>query len=49
MHPSFAKQPGKTGGHEKGDRITHHIEITALGDIDAEVKRRLTRAHALDA
>ena len=38
-----------TGGLEKGDRITHRIEVTGLGDIDAEVTRWLKRAHALDA
>jgi hypothetical protein len=38
-----------TGGFEKGDRITHRIEITALTDIDAEVMRWLKQAHAMDA
>lgn len=38
-----------TGGLKKGDRITHRIGITALGDIDAEVVRWLKQAHALDA
>ena len=38
-----------TGGFKKGDRITHRIEITALGDIDAEVTQWLKRAYAMDA
>jgi len=39
----------ETGGFKKGDRITHRIEITALGDIDADMTCWLKRAHALDA
>lgn len=38
-----------TGGLEKGDRITHRIEITAPKDIDDEVLRWLKKAYALDA
>jgi Domain of unknown function (DUF5655) len=38
-----------TGGYEKGDRITHRIEIASIEDIDAEVVRWLKRAHAMDA
>ncbi len=38
-----------TGGLAKGDRITHRIEITALADIDAEVKRWLRTAYDKDA
>jgi len=37
-----------TGGFEKKDRITHRFEITALGDIDAEVKRWLRTAYGRD-
>lgn len=47
------KKPSKrlldTGGLAKGDRITHRIEITALADIDAEVKEWLKIAYELDA
>ena len=38
-----------TGGAEKGDRITHRIEITRVEEIDAEVKRWLKTAYDLDA
>ena len=38
-----------TGGLEKGDRITHRIEIAAVGDIDEDIMRWLKRAYALDA
>jgi hypothetical protein len=38
-----------TGGLAKGDRITHRIEITALADIDDEVKRWLQAAYEMDA
>ena len=38
-----------TGGFEKGDRITHRIEITSKADIDGEVKRWLKKAYELDA
>jgi len=38
-----------TGGLAKKDRITHRIGIGSLKDIDAEVKRWLTAAYALDA
>ena len=47
-----AKTPKRlveTGGFEKGDRITHRIEITAMSDIDEDVMRWLKRAYALDA
>src|SRR5437588_9569047 len=38
-----------TGGFDKGDRITHRIEITSKADIDGEVKRWLKKAYELDA
>lgn len=38
-----------TGGLEKGDRITHRIEITAPGDIDGELTRWMKSAYELDA
>ena len=38
-----------TGGAQKGDRITHRIEITSPKEIDAEVKRWLKTAYDLDA
>lgn len=38
-----------TGGLAKGDRITHCFAITALEDIDEEVKRWLKIAYELDA
>jgi hypothetical protein len=38
-----------TGGYEKGDRITHRVEITQVSDIDEEVKRWLKTAYELDA
>jgi hypothetical protein len=38
-----------TGGLEKGDRITHRIEITAPGDIDGDVTRWMKSAYELDA
>jgi uncharacterized protein DUF5655/uncharacterized protein DUF4287 len=38
-----------TGGFAKKDRITHRIAITALTDIDDEVKRWLKVAYDLDA
>jgi hypothetical protein len=37
-----------TGGFAKKDRITHRIEITSLKDIDAEVKKWLKVAYAMD-
>jgi len=37
-----------TGGFAKKDRITHRFEITALGDIDAELKRWLKTAYDRD-
>jgi hypothetical protein len=37
-----------TGGFAKKDRITHRIEITSLKDIDAEVKKWLKTAYAMD-
>jgi Domain of unknown function (DUF5655)/Domain of unknown function (DUF4287) len=37
-----------TGGYAKKDRITHRIEITALKDIDDEVKRWLKIAYNRD-
>ena len=38
-----------TGGYEKGDRITHRIEVTSPADIDEELKRWLKKAYELDA
>ena len=38
-----------TGGFKKGDRITHRIEVTSPGDIDADLKRWLKKAYELDA
>jgi len=38
-----------TGGFAKKDRITHRIEITALADIDDEVKRWVKIAYDKDA
>jgi hypothetical protein len=38
-----------TGGLAKKDRITHRIEITSAGQIDAEVKKWLKTAYDLDA
>jgi hypothetical protein len=37
-----------TGGLAKKDRITHRIEITAVEQIDGEVKQWLKRAYDLD-
>ena len=37
-----------TGGLAKKDRITHRIEITAVKDIDAEVKKWLKIAYEMD-
>jgi hypothetical protein len=38
-----------TGGFAKKDRITRRIEITSPKDIDADVKRWLATAYAMDA
>jgi hypothetical protein len=38
-----------TGGFAKKDRITRKIEITSVGQIDAEVKKWLQTAYELDA
>jgi hypothetical protein len=38
-----------TGGREKGDRITHRIEVTRLEDVDDGLRRWLKRAYDLDA
>lgn len=38
-----------TGGKEKKDRITHRIELTEVGQIDAEVKKWLKVAYEQDA
>jgi Domain of unknown function (DUF5655)/Domain of unknown function (DUF4287) len=38
-----------TGGFQKKDRITRRIPITSTADIDAEVKRWLKVAYAMDA
>ena len=49
----LGKKPPKrfidTGGEKKGDRITHRVEITAPGQIDAEVRRWLKTAYDLDS
>ena len=39
----------ETGGLTKGDRITHRIPITSLGEIDDEVSNWLRIAYDLDA
>jgi len=38
-----------TGGYAKKDRITHRFAITALAEIDDEVRRWLKRAYEMDA
>ena len=38
-----------TGGFAKKDRITHRFAITALSEIDDEVRRWLKRAYEMDA
>jgi len=38
-----------TGGFKKKDRITRRIPIASVDDIDAEVKRWLKEAYAMDA
>lgn len=38
-----------TGGFEKGDRISHRIEITSLADIDDDVRKWLVKAFEMDA
>ena len=38
-----------TGGFDKGDRITHNIALSTVGDVDAEVSTCLARAYSLDA
>jgi len=38
-----------TGGLAKKDRITHRIELTAVSQIDAEVKKWLKTAYDLDS
>jgi hypothetical protein len=49
----LGKKPPKrfidTGGAKKGDRITHRIEITSPGQIDAEVRGWIKTAYDLDA
>src|SRR6266567_1557249 len=37
-----------TGGFEKKDRITHRIEIMSIKDIDAEVKKWISKAYDMD-
>jgi hypothetical protein len=44
----LAKRLIDTGGLAKKDRITHRIEITAVEQIDSEVKQWLKRAYDLD-
>jgi hypothetical protein len=53
---ALAKYKGKlpkrivdTGGLAKKDRITHRIELTAVNEIDEEVKKWLRTAYDLDA
>ncbi len=53
---ALAKHEGKiparlidTGGKAKKDRITHRIELTEMGQIDAEVRKWLKVAYDLDA
>jgi hypothetical protein len=38
-----------TGGAAKGDRITHRIGLTAVGEIDREVRDWLRRGYDADA
>jgi len=38
-----------TGGAEKGDRITHRIEVTGAADIDADLLKWLKIAYELNA
>jgi hypothetical protein len=38
-----------TGGEAKGDRITHRIAISAVEEIDDELRKCLKRAHETDA
>jgi hypothetical protein len=38
-----------TGGYAKKDRITHRIPITAVSEIDDEVKKWLRAAYEADA
>jgi len=38
-----------TGGFAKKDRITHRIEITAVSNIDDEVRGWMTKAYEMDA
>lgn len=38
-----------TGGFAKKDRITHRIAIASAADIDAETRKWLAKAYALDA
>jgi len=38
-----------TGGFAKKDRITHRMEIKSLKDINAELKKWLKKAYAMDA
>jgi hypothetical protein len=45
------EEPGtlvSTGGFEKGDRITHRIPVTSVGEIDKEVKKWLKHAYETD-
>jgi hypothetical protein len=38
-----------TGGFAKKDRITHRIPLSAVDEIDGEVKKWLERAYEMDA
>ena len=38
-----------TSGFDKGDRITHNIALSTVGDVDAEVGKWLARAYSHDA
>ena len=39
----------RTGGFEKGDRITHVIPVSSEAEVDAEVEKWLRKAYELDA
>jgi Domain of unknown function (DUF5655)/Domain of unknown function (DUF4287) len=45
----FTARLKDTGGLKKKDRITHRIEVTTLGDLDAELKKWLRVAYERDA
>lgn len=45
----FTTRLKDTGGLEKKNRITHKVEVTALADLDAELKGWLKKAYDRDA